>query len=282
MILKLRDDFARAWEGTDAFAQVGALRGTVYRDMKSRRTLQFTFENRNYFAKIHYGVGWREILKNLVVLKVPVLGADNEWCAIRRLNELGVETMTSVGFGSRGLNPARRESFILTEAIEETVSLEDYCADWPQQPPLFVTKLRLLRELASISSTLHSNGICHRDYYLCHFLLHDQDAFREGRVEKPKLSLIDLHRAMIRQRLPMRWIVKDIAGLYFSALHIGLSRRDFLRFVKFYSGKTLRRALSDDRLFWTQVQERAHSLDRKINHSSMPSAVQPTSQKQEE
>lgn len=274
MILRLREDFAHAWEGTDAFAQVGALKGTVYRDMRSRRTLQFTFESRNYFAKIHYGVGWREILKNLVVLKVPVLGADNEWCAIRRLNELGVETMTSVGFGSRGLNPARRESFILTEAIEDAISLEDYCANWPQKPPLFVTKLRLLRELASISSTLHSNGICHRDYYLCHFLLHDQDAFREGRIEKPKLSLIDLHRAMIRHRLPTRWVVKDIAGLYFSALHIGLTQRDFLRFVKLYSGKSLRQAFSDDQLFWRQVQERAHALDRKINQSSAQSSSQ--------
>jgi len=278
MILRLRDDFARAWEGTDIFAQVGALKGTVYRDMTARRTLQFTFENRNYFAKIHYGVGWREILKNLAVLKMPVLGADNEWCAIRRLHELGIETMTSVGFGSRGINPARRESFILTEAIEDAVSLEDYCANWPQQPPLFVTKLRLLRELAAISSTLHSHGICHRDYYLCHFLLHDQEAFREGKIEKPKLSLIDLHRAMIRHRLPTRWVIKDIAGLYFSALHIGLTRRDFLRFVKLYSGKTLRQAFSADQEFWTQVQDRALSLDRKIN----PASTLQSSQQSEE
>lgn len=274
MILTLRDDFARAWEGKDVFAQVGALKGTVYRDMKSRRTLLFTFENRNYFAKIHYGVGWREILKNLVVLKLPVLGADNEWCAIRRLNELGVATMTSVGFGSRGLNPARRESFILTEAIENAISLEDYCSTWPQRPPLFIVKLRLLREIANISSTLHSHGICHRDYYLCHFLLHEQEAFTRGAIEKPMLSLIDLHRAIIRRPLATRWVIKDIAGLYFSALHIGLKQRDFLRFVKLYSGKSLRQVLDQDQVFWRRVQERAVALDNKIN--------QQTSQKQEE
>ncbi|MGH8463733.1 MAG: lipopolysaccharide core heptose(I) kinase RfaP [Pseudomonas sp.] len=277
MIIKLHDDFARAWEGRDVFAQVGALKGTVYRDMPSRRTLQFTFEGRHYFAKFHYGVGWREIIKNLLVLKLPVLGADNEWCAIRRLKELGVETMTSVGFGSRGFNPARRESFILTEAIENAISLEDYCATWPQQPPLFAVKLRLLREIANISGTLHSHGICHRDYYLCHFLLHDQDAFGKGKIDKPRLSLIDLHRAMIRRRLATRWVVKDIAGLYFSALHIGLKQRDFLRFVKLYSGKSLRQALKDDQSFWKKVEERAMALDQKINSQ----AEQSTDHKQE-
>lgn len=265
MILTLRDDFARAWEGSDAFAQVDALEGTVYRNVKSRRTLRFEFEGNYYFAKAHHGVGWGEIIKNLITLKQPVLDAGNEWCAIRHLHDLGVRTMTAVGFGCRGINPATRHSFILTESLEDTISLEDYCAQWTKQRPVFSRKLRLLNAVAAISRAMHGAGMCHRDFYLCHFLLHEQECFEADRLTEPTLSLIDLHRALIHKQLPKRWIVKDVAGLYFSALHIGLTRQDFLRFARIYSGKSLRQTLTEDKDFWRQVHSKAMALDQKIN-----------------
>jgi heptose I phosphotransferase len=264
LTLYLRDDFARAWQGRDPFAEVDALQGKIYRNVKGRRTLEFEFEGRAYFAKIHHGIGWSEIIKNLLTLRLPILGAENEWQAIARLTQLGVATMTAVAYGSRGWNPARRVSFIVTEALQHTISLEDYCARWVRQRPPLARKRRLLDALASISRTLHQHGICHRDYYLCHFLLHDVAAFEKGAA--PKLSLIDLHRALIDEHLPRRWVIKDVAGLYFSALHVGLNRHDFLHFVKCYSGKSLREALSEDAEFWNAVQHKALQLDRKINH----------------
>lgn len=265
MIVTLREDFASAWAGQDPFDKVSALSGDVYRDVKGRRTLRFELGQQRYFAKIHKGVGWPEIIKNLLTFKMPVLGADNEWCAIAKLQSLGIATMTAVGFGSRGWNPATRQSFILTEALENTISLEDYCANWPSQKPNFALKLKIIEQLARISKTLHGNGVCHRDYYLCHFLLHDEAAFSAGQKELPQLSLIDLHRALIRRKLPVRWIIKDIAGLYFSALHIGLNRQDFMRFIRLYTGKPLRECLQSEARFWRQVHERATQLDRKIN-----------------
>lgn len=265
MIVNLREDFAKAWEGQDPFSKVSELNGDVYRDVKGRRTLRFEFAQRRFFAKIHAGVGWAEIIKNLLILKMPILGAENEWCAIEKLRTLGLATMTAVGFGSRGWNPATRQSFILTEALENTISLEDYCAQWPQHKPSYALKRSLIIELARISQVLHSNGLCHRDYYLCHFLLHDEAAFSAGQIDTPSLSLIDLHRALIRRKLPTRWVVKDVAGLYFSALHIGLNRHDFLRFVRLYSGKSLRESFAQDAKFWQRVQRRALQLDRKTN-----------------
>ncbi len=264
MTLYLREEFAAAWRGRDPFAEVDALQGEIYRNVKGRRTLQFEFAGRAYFAKIHHGIGWGEILKNLLTLRLPILGAKNEWQAIARLRQLGVATMTAAAYGSRGWNPARRASFIITEALQDTISLEDYCARWVQQPPPLSRKWRLIAALAGISRTLHQHGICHRDYYLCHFLLHEQAGFEAGAA--PRLSLIDLHRALIDEHLSRRWVLKDVAGLYFSALHVGLSRHDFLRFVKQYSGKTLRAALTEDAGFWNAVQNKALQLDRKINH----------------
>lgn len=266
MTLFLREDFARAWQGRDPFAEVDALQGQIYRNVKGRRTLQFTFEGRAYFAKLHHGIGWGEIFKNLLTMRLPILGAENEWQAIARLQEIGIATMTAVAYGSRGWNPARRMSFIITEALEQTISLEDYCARWVQQPPPVTRKWLLLGALAHISRTLHRQGICHRDYYLCHFLLHEEAAFSAGEVATPRLSLIDLHRALIDTHLPQRWVIKDIAGLYFSALHVGLNRGDFLRFVKMYSGKPLREALANEGEFWNKVYRKAMQLNRKVNH----------------
>jgi len=266
MRLMLRDDFKRAWAGRDPFTEVDALEGDVYRQVKGRRTLKFPFEGRNYFAKIHHGVGWFEIIKNLLSLKRPVLGAENEWRAIAKLDELGIATMTTVAYGSHGINPARRHSFIITEALENTISLEDYCAPWKNNKPAFHIKKRILKELAKIASTMHQGGMCHRDFYLCHFLLHEEAAFRMCSDERPCLSVIDLHRALLASNLSQRWIVKDVAGLYFSALHIGLNRHDFLRFVTYYSHKPLRAALSEENEFWRQIHDKAMQLEKKHNH----------------
>ncbi|MGD6768682.1 lipopolysaccharide kinase InaA family protein, partial [Mammaliicoccus lentus] len=74
-------------------------------------------DGKGYFVKIHRGIGWGEILKNLVTARLPVLGAGQEWTAIQRLNDAGVSTMTAVAYGERGSNPAQQHSFIITEEL---------------------------------------------------------------------------------------------------------------------------------------------------------------------
>ena len=82
------------------------------------------------------------MVKNLISLRMPVLGADREWLAIHRLQELNVDTMTGVAFGQKGLNPLERTSFIITEDLSPAISLEDFCARWKVEPPDFVLKRR--------------------------------------------------------------------------------------------------------------------------------------------
>ena len=64
------------------------LNGECFRELANRRTLRFELAGRRYFLKAHYGVGWREILKNLLQFRLPVLGARNEWRAMQRLQAL--------------------------------------------------------------------------------------------------------------------------------------------------------------------------------------------------
>lgn len=264
-ILQINEELRRHWQDRDPFHELTLLEGKVYRQLAGRKTFQFELGGNSYFAKLHFGIGWAEILKNLVTLRLPVVSARNEWLAIRRLQELDVATMTAVAFGERGRNPATRQSFIVTEALLDTISLEDFCRHWAQQAPAVALKRRLTLQLAQISRTLHGNGICHRDYYLCHFLLH-----LENGVPRPdlRLSLIDLHRALIRHNLGRRWIVKDLAGLYYSAMHIGLSKRDLLRFMRCYEQRDLRSIFKLHHTFWNAVNKRAEAMFKKLGPAS--------------
>jgi heptose I phosphotransferase len=255
--LFLNEVFRQAWTGRDPFEEVLRLQGQVFREVKGRKTLRFGLGGRDYFAKIHQGVGWAEILKNLVQLKWPVLGADHEWRAIRHLHAVGVPTMTVAAYGSRGANPARRCSFIITEALAGTVSLENLTRDWPQYPPALRLKVALIERVAEMARQMHASGMNHRDFYICHFLA---DLSKGGSTLKrgcPDLVLIDLHRAQVRASTPRRWILKDLGGLYFSAMDLGLTRADLLRFVRTYEQSPLRQA---DPAFWRAVARRAIRL----------------------
>lgn len=260
--------------GIDAFDYIMQLDGELFRDMGDRRTLRFSLHGKRYFLKAHYGVGWKEIIKNLLQLRLPVLGARNEWLAIMRLEELGVETMTLAGYGERGRNPASRESFVITAALEDTRSLEDFCGAWEHQPPVTRDEIRLKRELlkrvANVARLMHGNGMNHRDFYLCHFLLDCSGNVLEQPPAALQLSLIDLHRVQLRRRTPARWIVKDIGGLYFSSMRIGLTRRDVYRFMVAYKNKSLRATLSEDARFWERCRGRAHALYHAFYHEHPP------------
>jgi len=231
--------------------------GKVYRQTRDRKTLCFAHHGRRYFLKAHYGVGWREIGKNLALLKWPVLGADNEWLALHYLQVLGIPTMTAVAFG-RGPGLARRRSFLVTRELAGMVNLETPAARRQAGGPAGGRRrARLIEQIAAIIRTLHDNGINHRDFYLCHLLFDPASADSDD----PALHVIDLHRAQVRHRTPRRWRLKDLGGLYYSALDAGLTGRERLRFVRAYTGQPLRRALADRR-FWRRVESRATSLRR--------------------
>jgi len=255
--LILAEPFKSLWAGRDAFEAVEALQGQVYRELEGRRTLRTEVDGRGYFVKIHRGIGWGEIVKNLLSAKAPVLGAAQEWQAIQRLTAAGVSTMTAVAYGERGSNPARQHSFIVTEELAPTVDLEQLSLNWAQQPPLPGLKWALIREVAQMTGAMHRAGVNHRDCYICHFLLHTD---RPIQTDDLRLSVIDLHRAQVRDAVPRRWRDKDLAALYFSALDIGLTRRDKLRFLRTYFQRPLRQVLREEASLLAWLERKAAKL----------------------
>ncbi|HID46477.1 MAG TPA: lipopolysaccharide core heptose(I) kinase RfaP [Chromatiaceae bacterium] len=259
----LSKSFSRSLEHPwTSVADAFRVKGEEFRNPEgaNRRTLRFEVGGKGYFLKLHWGVGWKEILKNLLSVRLPVIGASNEWRAIRRLEELGVETMHLEAYGSDGWNPAAQRSFVVTRELENTVSLEDYCADWTAKPPVFAEKRYLIERVAEMTRQLHHNGVNHRDLYICHFLLQQP---WDGTAEGLHLYLIDLHRVQLRNRVPRRWVVKDVGSLYFSAMEAGLTRRDLYRFLRTYHAKSLRQIFTREKRFLQSTADRAMALKNK-------------------
>jgi len=263
MRLELTNKFKENWAGTPSFDELMALDGDMYRQVARRKTFKFSLNGHEYFAKLHKGVGWGEMIKNWLLLRKPVLGAVNEYEAIKALTKLGVKTMTLAAYGQQGSNPAELESFVITESLEPAISLEDLSLTWDKQPPETRLKRALIKRVASISAQLHRNGINHRDLYLCHFLLKQDELATLSDVNDVQLYLIDLHRVQIRTQVPRRWQLKDLAALYFSSLELGLSQRDLLRFIRAYSGCDLRTELAANQRFWLEVERKALILKSK-------------------
>ncbi|MFY1666363.1 lipopolysaccharide core heptose(I) kinase RfaP [Pseudomonas sp. Pseu.R1] len=264
MKLILEEPFKSLWAGRDAFEAVEELQGQVYRELENRRTLRTEVDGKGYFVKIHRGIGWGEVAKNLLTAKLPVLGAGKEFEAINRLKEVGVPTMTSVAYGERGNNPAAQHSFIVTEELAPTESMEDVSLHWAKQPPEPRMKRAYIAEVARLVGMMHRAGVNHRDCYLCHFLLHTDTPVTP---ESFKLSVIDLHRAQTRPQITQRWRNKDLAALYFSALDIGLTRRDKLRFLKGYFQQPLRKILVEESALLVWLEAKAEKLyQRKLRY----------------
>ncbi len=259
MKVVLKDIFKSAWTEQNAFAEVQKIKGDIVRDKEGRQTCRFEFQGAAFYLKHHTGVGWREIFKSLSQLKKPVIGATNEWEAINKLTALGLHTLTAVGFGLRGNNPAKTESFLITKELTGTLSLAKYCEHWLENPPLFKEKQKLISAVATMAKVLHENGINHRDLYICHFLLR----LDSMDLQMPTLHLVDLHRAQCRQKVPYRWLVKDVASIYFSAMDIGLTKRDAIRFMKIYFNEPSRKIFNDKASLLRAIRARAEKLYKR-------------------
>lgn len=240
-----------------------AIPGETAKAIQNRVTRRFERDGRVFFIKCHEGIGWGEVLKNLLSLRLPVISAANEWRAIQRLGELGVDTMRGVAFGEEGTAPAGILSFLVTESLEHTVDLESWGREFqasPQDPRRLSIWRALIRRVGETTGRLHHNGVNHRDYYLCHLRLDLGDGETSTDPAQATLYVMDLHRAQMRPSTPSRWAVKDLAGLLYSALHgpaaLRLSRADLARFLRGYLGPAWKQDLRDRRSFWKQVVRR--------------------------
>ena len=102
---------------------------------------------------------------------------------------------------------------------------------------------------------MHATGLNHRDLYLCH--IHIQ---KNTDINDIDLSLIDLHRAQIRSKVPFRWLVKDLGGFIHSVLQFNLTERDFYRFFMTYFDCSLEVLLQKHQKLLQAILDRAFAM----------------------
>lgn len=268
-MVELREDIAAAWTGTDPFDRVWSLAGNVVRQVADRSTMRTVIGGHAFYVKRHGGAGWKEILKNIVSLKRPVVDASNEYIAIRELSAAGLHTLTVAGYGTAGRNPAARRSFLITEELNGTESLEQVCLRWIESPPEPGVKRNLIDRVGEIAARMHGAGFVHQDFYICHLLLAGLgDDLARRSLEAP-IYIVDLHRAERYQQIPVRALVKDLGALRFSAMEIGLTRRDVLRFLVSYFDQPLRRTLREQAALLALCERRATALYDKAKRKKI-------------
>ena len=268
----IREDLKTVFSQYKSIDDFLNINNNIVRDFKNRKTGRFELSGKGFYIKKHFECGMGTLIDELLNLRKPHIGAVHERIALDKLSELGIDTMKVAAFGTDGNTLSSQRSFIVTDEITNVISLEDFCQPWPTTPPPIDLKNGLIRKVASIAKEQHKNGINHRDFYICHFLLDIATIDQLHHEKTPRIYLIDLHRAQIRNKVPFRWRVKDIGALYYSALNIGLTPRDLIRFIRCYTGEPAKKSLVRDKAFWHAVQNRAVKIYQR-DFKSTPTLV---------
>ena len=233
--------------------------------IQERSTVKFVLDEEgrqsSFFLKRYTSPSVQEYLKCLIRFSWPK-SALNEWRAILRFHEIGLPTMVPVTEGAkRNSLGFITQSFVVTKEIKGAYRLDAYLARWLRKPlskKEVQKKRRLIEQVAQITRKMHSMGLNHRDYYLCHIFIRTMEE-----NEDCELFIIDLHRVDIRKKkVGRRWIVKDLAALHFSSLALPIHATDRIRFVKLYLQK--KHLDERDRFFVRQILKKT---DRIAKHT---------------
>jgi len=215
----------------------------IVRDVENRKTFKVSINQKHYFVKHHnfqpYRKTIKEVLKNFINLKKPILNAINEVKAIQQLESINIDTMKVSGYGLNKKSFLKTNSFIITESLEPAISLEnlDLILSQYSGKDGFKLKRKIIKDLAEITRKLHDNYLIHQDYYLCHFL------FKDG-----NLYLIDLHRMQkVNKYLFKSKKLKELADLYYSSMTVkAVTKFDIFYFLKCYYNENSIRAIFKD------------------------------------
>ena len=189
--------------------------------------------------------GHREVHGEVFYLKWFLHGparrpAEREWENAAALAALGIPSVDAAGWGRH-----RQGSFVV---LRRTPGQQ---ADhWWHENHRERQATSLTRELARLVAALHDASLCHRDLNVYHVFV-DGDA----------LALIDVGRVFrFRSWRAERWIVKDLAGLLYSARRQGFPPRLERRFLIDYLRHT-RRGLRRERLL-RRIEAKARRYQR--------------------
>lgn len=237
--------------------------GQQYKKNLYREVIRLEFpSSKPMFLKRHLRQKRWDSLKSWLFLQKPKSAARQEIESIGYLEAIGVATMKPVAFGEMPQRIWEPCSFLITEEIAQGEKLERYLVEahskWQED---LAFRRELIRRLAFMLRNMHTHNIHHQDFYLGHILLtwHNTQDF--------SLVVIDLQRMRKKHRLSLRWKIKDISQLNYSAPWPLVSIADRIRFFHEYQGKPLHKVLERVMIFWINWRYRKtaqHQLHKKM------------------
>jgi heptose I phosphotransferase len=228
-------------EGADSFAL-----GEELRRYPEKSIVRFEHGGVRYFLKRYHYSRALFFIRSLLKFNFPVFSGPIELKRLEQLENSGFRVPEALAAGIGG-TLFRGLSFIVLKELSGQ-SLEDLV----QSPKLGAISLRRQRERAKSLGLwirrFHDAGFCHKDLYLCHLFLNDKNEW----------GLLDCERVVHRQTaVPRRWIIKDLAALYYSSK--GVERSCRLSFLAGYFGKLSASSLR----MLAKVERKAERLARK-------------------
>jgi hypothetical protein len=208
----------------------------------ARWTLDANSRRLVVYLKRHYRLPWWHGLLALLWPKGDWSPAMQEWGHLEWARSAGLPVPLAAA-GGEFIGPwGRLQSFLAVEELTGMLALHEAIPLAARQldPPTFrLWKRGLVREMAAIARDLHSRRWFHKDLYLCHFYIAEEDTHRlpewRGRVR-----LIDLHRLGHHRWTWPWWRIKDLAQLLYSSNVPGVDARDRLGFWRLYFGDARR------------------------------------------
>ena len=220
-----------------------------------RSRLEFTIDNpkTTLFLKRYNKPPKPAQIKNWIAAGRRISVGFLDYNAADNLAKAGINVPKIVSYGQKLGKFFEEKSFCITEKIQMAESLETKLPGFfyaEQNSKNLKLKTDFLYKLACFIKKFHATGYRHRDLYLCHI-------FNDGQYQ---FYLIDLTRVFKPVIFSKRYLVKDIAQLYYSAPAKFFSRTDRLRFYLKYSDKP--RLTAGDKMFIRKVKNKVTAIAR--------------------
>lgn len=146
---------------------------------------------------------------------------------LAKLRAVDVRIPQTIAYGGQWAGLFEKRSFIITLEIPNAHSLETALPDCFETTASNQRGRDFILKMADFIRRFHNTGYRHRDLYLCHIFLSENET----------LYLIDLHRTFKPKLLGKRYRVKDLAQLHYSSPADKITRADRIRFYLAYARK---------------------------------------------
>jgi hypothetical protein len=255
----IRSDFAECFKTLgiktidDVFAFAGGKNLAKKNLAAFRQRIMFETGNPEtvLFLKRYQNIPVLKQIKNWFARRKRISMADCDRIPAEILKNLGINTPKTVAFGTQWQGIFERRSFIITEKIPASHSLEK------KLPSSFYDdRKNFIESLAEFVKKFHSTGFRHRDLYLCHIFCDTSGNF----------TLIDLSRVFSPRVFSKRFLVKDLTQLYYSSPGRSVTKADRLRFYLSYMQKD--KISRRDKIIIRKIKSKARQMakhDRKHN-----------------